>query len=414
MLDSSTAPAAGPVSSPITESTGTLTGQSNMQALGNRLVASYAPINENGAPPMVHQIDVRVLLAMFKGMYLQLLEPIVSDFDLPIPSILRTSPELESMATSLAYDAAVAAASVCHDKARRLNPMIVRFNLKPSPAFSTFPAYIAALISSMGPIQCGSTTSRWVHVPVIDMTHLQREFPSSYRASHYYKFREQQESKMTFSNIETSKRASSPWWTLWPVEGLCLYSNGPAASGHGDGSDACDDSREWTVFSPVKIDKIDDFLKPAVLFAGRPLSRPGIGACSATYWYDREALRNFAGTTPAPLDFPPETRGAPFFWKNASAFHANVETRWLFPECEGNDDTAPSVTGQRRTQSQMSPDNQAKRRKTVPTSDQNGDDDQDGRIFEYRIVYHSFDHVSLQDIKPSAYKNFISEACKST
>jgi hypothetical protein len=267
------------------------------------------------------------------------------------------------------------------------------------------------LINSIGPVQPSGIHSNRIHIPLIDATSLRQNRPSDYRTGYFNTFVDARRDKLMFTNIESDGEHSSAWWTLWPAE-----VSRPNLYGFNKANMSRANLNKWTVFSPVQFNEVENYLKPAVIFAGKPLSNPGLGPWSATYWYERNDLQSFIGSTPSPADFPPETREFPAFWNNAVAFHADVETRFIRQENLGND-AASLAAGQQYDSSEP---NQSKRRNLQPAQDnspatasgQNNDGDQDGCIQQYRIVFQYFDHVSIKGFSLPMCKDFVYLACQ--
>lgn len=203
---------------------------------------------------------------------------------------------------------------------------------------SAFPAYIADLITSLGPVTCENLMGGMLYVPVMEYDAVRAVRPTDYDASAVGIFRSGRAASIPLGDINVFDSTSSGWWTVYPVHHS--VQDRPSISNS--------EGERVTVFSPFAYDSIPHHQKLAVAFAEKPLVHLGVGLRNASAWYWAHELglspgAGAGGGLPSPGTFPREVKEDPVFWKSCSAYHAEVEAQeveiqsYLSSDNEGED-----------------------------------------------------------------------------
>jgi hypothetical protein len=175
---------------------------------------------------------------------------------------------LNAIISSVAYDAVLACHSVLWHKLGKLGGTY-RTLLQGNPVSDaiTFPAYLTALISSIGPhTTANNAPYRTTIVPYVSLDAITAVRPTAYRASAFQKLNNAltRNRSIALTVVDVNTSTNSPWWINIPK----LTTSGRATL--------------IRVYSPLPYEETDSLSRTAMIFFDRPIvAYPGFCNYSA-------------------------------------------------------------------------------------------------------------------------------------
>lgn len=337
----------------------TATGNSPASSLSSALVTDYTTKkveNSHEYPILTHRLSFTALMSLFKT----IITPLVEDTNLWRLNSNGNSAALDTLLDSIAYECVATAYTVMYYKASRISVDFLQL-FGPTATIHTpnFPAYCAALISTIGPVQFTGVPARGIHIPYLKWSDIAVGCPAAWAPHHTALFKEQIGSFVAMASVDTTVLESSPWWTFhaYPT------------------NESTEEHASYSLYSPVSSDECDEILRLGVLFARQKLTVDvGVINHSATPYYPVE--------DPDRRDaFPAQSKEPPYFIKNQPAYYEFVESCEVIEHEAGYPPAVAESSSAARTK-------QCK----VPASTYFA---MKRAIVLYRRVYHYFDHIAV-------------------
>ena len=341
----------------------------------NRLVANGIIKPEYNAfifPIHEHKLHAPFLFTMFYN----ILHPLVSDNHPLDPSLTP----IDVITRSIAYDALVNAYAVSYQKGIYVSYNLVRtLGSAPEVMLHHFPILVANLINTIGPVEFSGVPARGVHVPYLVPDDVSAQLPPSYLPSHITTFNEKLYRSRVYGllGVDITTHGSSPWWTF-----------------HGHPEHVRDNTRTYSLWSPIPWNDCDPVLKLGALFAkSRLTTSVGVVNFSSTPFYH-------VNDPPHINDFPPEVYDPPYLNQSQPAYYIVSERSPAYDKIGSashhsqTPGTGPhsSPTGAADPPRHATSGNTTlpgiRKRKLPDGSAAEGEDD----VVRHRIIYIYFDH----------------------
>lgn len=358
MASKSTSPSLAVIGSAPFSQSETITSNPRASRLASALVSNHIIRQiQNGDeyPIRTHRLSFTALLSLFKT----IITPLIEGNHHLGPEKNGNRVTLDPIIDSVAYECVIAAYAVMYNKASRISGGFFQlFGSNPTIRTANFPAYCAALINAIGPVQFSDVPARGLHVPYLKRSDISAGCPAAYAPHYVALFKEQTACSVALATVDTMVVESSPWWTFhaYPT------------------NERTEEHASYSLYSPVRFDECDNSLKLGVLFARQKLTMDvGVINHSATPYYLVEDPNSDA--------FPDESKEPPYFIKNQSAYYEFVEHR---EEDEFYTRSAPTVA------ESSSLAHTKKRRHPAGTKFETNEEP-----IPYRRVYYYFDHIAV-------------------